>query len=128
MPSVVHCHDRYANNRAEVSHQHTRKQGRQMRRFKSMKHAQCFLSAHRVVNNLFRLGCHLVRACHYQMFRDNALGHAISAKPLNQAFLWDIWYLCRNGPFYQQRLKEGGVIGLRPELSSVHPHAATACS
>jgi len=69
MPSVIHCQDRYANNRAEVSHQHTREQERQMRRFKSLKHAQRFLSVHGVVNNLFRLGRHLLRACHYRMFR-----------------------------------------------------------
>ncbi len=35
MPSVVHCTDRYANNRAEVSHQPTRQRERQMQRFKS---------------------------------------------------------------------------------------------
>ena len=35
MPSVPHCTDRYANNRAEVSHQPTRQRERQMRRFKS---------------------------------------------------------------------------------------------
>ena len=32
MPSVVHCTDQYANNRAEVSHQPTRQRERQMRR------------------------------------------------------------------------------------------------
>jgi len=72
MPSVIHCQDRYANNRAEVSHQPTREQERQMRRFKSMKQAQRFLSVHGVVNNLFRLGRHLTRACHYRMFRTQA--------------------------------------------------------
>ena len=72
MPSVIHCQDRYANNRAEVSHQHTREQERQMRRFKSMKQAQRFLSTHGVVNNLFRLGRHSLRACHYRMFRAKA--------------------------------------------------------
>ncbi|MCK5477711.1 MAG: IS6 family transposase, partial [Methylococcales bacterium] len=35
IPSVIHCQDQYANNRAEGSHQHTRQQERQMRRFKS---------------------------------------------------------------------------------------------
>lgn len=35
MPTSMHCDDRYANNRAEVSHEHTRAQERQMRRFKS---------------------------------------------------------------------------------------------
>ena len=35
MPSVLHCTDQYANNRAEVSHQPTRQRERQMRRFTS---------------------------------------------------------------------------------------------
>ncbi len=35
MPTSMHCCDRYASNRAEVSHEHTRAQKRQMRRFKS---------------------------------------------------------------------------------------------
>jgi len=74
MPSVVHCQDPYANNKAEVSHQPTREQERQMRRFKSMKQAQRFLSTHGVVNNLFRLGRNLIHACHYRLFRAKAFG------------------------------------------------------
>ncbi len=35
MSASMHCCDRYASNRAEVSHEHTRAQERQMRRFKS---------------------------------------------------------------------------------------------
>ena len=46
MSSVIHDQDRYANNRAEDSHQHTRQQERQMRRFKSPGQAQRFLSVH----------------------------------------------------------------------------------
>ena len=46
MPSVVHCTDQYANNRAEVSHQPTRQRERQMRRFKSAAHVQRFVSVH----------------------------------------------------------------------------------
>jgi putative transposase len=46
MPTSMHCHGRYANNRAEVSHEHTRAQERQMRGFKSSDHAQRFLSVH----------------------------------------------------------------------------------
>jgi len=72
IPSVIHRQERYANNRAEVSHQHTREQERQMRRIKSMKQAPRFLSTHGVVNNLFRLGRHMIRACHYRMFRAEA--------------------------------------------------------
>jgi len=72
MPSVVHSTEQYENNRAEVSHEPTRQHERQMRRFKSMKQAQRFLSVHGVVNNLFRLIRHLLRACHYRMFRTKA--------------------------------------------------------
>ena len=35
MPSVPHCRDRYANNWAEVSHEHTRARDRQMRGFRN---------------------------------------------------------------------------------------------
>ena len=59
MPSVVHCTDRYANNRAEVSHQPTRQRERQMRGFKSAAQLQRFASVHGVVQNLFRVGRHL---------------------------------------------------------------------
>jgi len=45
---------------------------RGMRRFKSPKHAQRFLSAHAAVYNLFNLGRHLVRAEHYRNLRISA--------------------------------------------------------
>jgi len=72
MPSVFHCQDKRANNRAEVSHQPTRQQERQMRRFESPGYAQRFLSVHSAINNLLRLGRHLMRALHYRLFRDRA--------------------------------------------------------
>ena len=72
MPSVVHCTDQYANNRAEVSHQPTRQRERQMRRFKSAAHAQRFLSVHGVVQNLFRVGRHLLRSAHHRLLRRRA--------------------------------------------------------
>ena len=72
MPSVVHRTDRYANNRAEVSHQPTRE--RQMRRFKSAAHAQRFLSVHGSIQNLFRVGRHLLRAVHHRLLRTRAFG------------------------------------------------------
>ena len=74
MPSVVHCTDQYANNRAEVSHQPTRHRERQMRRFKSAAHAQRFLSVHGLVQNLFSVGRHLLRAVHYRLLRTRSLG------------------------------------------------------
>ena len=69
MPTSMHCNDRYANNRAEVSHEHTRAQERQMRRFKSPGQAQRFLAVHSQVHNLFRVGRHLLRAANYRLLR-----------------------------------------------------------
>ena len=69
MPSVNHDTEQYANNRAEVSHQRTRQRERQMRRFKSPRQAQLFLSVHGVVLNLFRLGRHRLKSVHHRMLR-----------------------------------------------------------
>lgn len=69
MPSVKHNTARYANNRAEVSHQPTRQRERQMRGFKSPGQAQRFLSVHGVIQNRFRLGRHLLRPEHYRVLR-----------------------------------------------------------
>ncbi len=40
-----------------------------MRRFKSAAHAQRFLSVHGVVQNLFRVGRHLLRSAHHRLLR-----------------------------------------------------------
>jgi putative transposase len=42
LPHVAHDTGRYANNRAEVSHQHTRQREQKMRRFKSRQQAAIF--------------------------------------------------------------------------------------
>ena len=54
------------NNRAENSHQPTRRRERQMKRFKSAGQAQRFLSAHDVISNLFLLRPHRVPAVEYR--------------------------------------------------------------
>ena len=72
MPSVVHCTDRYKNNRAEVSHEPTRQRERQMRGFKSPGQAQRFLSVHGLVQNLFRVRRHLLQARHHRELRGRA--------------------------------------------------------
>lgn len=69
VPGSLHVTDRYANNRAERSREATRFQERGMRRFKSVDHAQRFLSVHAEVYNRFNLGRHLVRARHYRDLR-----------------------------------------------------------
>jgi len=71
-PSLSHITDQYENNRAEVSHQPTRQQERQMRRFKSLGQAQRFLSFHGLVNNLFRQQRHLLSAGNYRVLRGRA--------------------------------------------------------
>ena len=69
MPLVTRDTDRFANNRAEVSHQPTRQRERQMRGFKSPDQAQRFLHVHGVIQNLFRLGRHRLRSVHHRMLR-----------------------------------------------------------
>ena len=72
LSDAVHDTSQYSNNRAELSHQPTRVRERGMRRFKSVKQAQRFLSVHAAVHNLFNLGRHLVSAKHYRYFRSRA--------------------------------------------------------
>src|SRR5689334_20262634 len=55
MPGVEHRQHKGLNNRAEDSHQRTRRRERQMERFKSAGQAQRFFSAHDQINNLFHL-------------------------------------------------------------------------
>jgi len=72
MPESIHVTDRYANNRAEQSHERTRVRERGMRRFKSVRQAQRFVTAHAAVQNLFNLSRHVVRAEHYRNLRVSA--------------------------------------------------------
>ena len=72
MPSVLHCTDQYANNRAEASHQPTRQRERQMRCFTSAAQLQRFASVHGIVQNLFRVGRHLLRSAHHRLLRTRA--------------------------------------------------------
>src|SRR4051794_645195 len=58
LPHTEHRQSRYLNNRAEVSHQPTRRRERQMQRFKSARHAQRFLSSYSRIHNQFQLRRH----------------------------------------------------------------------
>ena len=69
MPSVLHDTERYANNRAEVSHEPVRQRERQMRGFKSAAQAQRFWSVRGVIQNLFRIGRHLLRSVNHRLLR-----------------------------------------------------------
>jgi putative transposase len=74
MPETVHSTKQYENNRVEQSHEASRVRERGMKRFKSMKQAQRFVTADAAVHNLFNLGRHLIRTQHYRDLRDSAFG------------------------------------------------------
>ena len=72
MPGVEHRRHKGLNNRAENSHQPTRRRERQMKRFKSAGQAQRFLSAHDPINNLFQLRRDHVTGTAYRTARAQA--------------------------------------------------------
>jgi putative transposase len=72
LPSVEHRQARYLNNRAELSHQPTPQRERQMKRFKSARHAQRFLSTHSRIHNHFQLHRHHLSANQHRAARDAA--------------------------------------------------------
>ena len=72
MPGVEHRRHKGLNNRAENSHQPTRRRERQMKRFKSAGQAQRFLSTHDQINNLFPLCREHVTAAEYRAARTRA--------------------------------------------------------
>jgi putative transposase len=72
MPGVEHRRHKGLNNRAENSHQPTRRRERQMKRFKSAGQAQRFLSAHDQINNLFPLCRDHLTAAEYRSARARA--------------------------------------------------------
>jgi putative transposase len=72
LSGVEHRQSRYLNNRCEVSHQPTRRRERHMRQFKSVQHAQRFLSIHARIHNHFQLCRHRLSASEYRAVRDRA--------------------------------------------------------
>jgi putative transposase len=70
MPGVEHRQHKGLNNRAENSHQPTRRRERQMKQFKSAGQAQRFLSAHDQINNLFHLRRDHVTAAQHRASRN----------------------------------------------------------
>lgn len=66
LPHTEHRQSRYLNNRAENSHQRTRRRERALQRFKSSAHAQRFLSVFESLNTHFRQSRHLLRAADYR--------------------------------------------------------------
>ena len=72
MPGIEHRRHKGLNNRAENSHQPTRRRERQMKRCKSPRQAQRFLSAHDRISNLFHLRRDHVSATEHRAARARA--------------------------------------------------------
>ena len=72
LPHTEHRQSRCLNNRAEVSHQTTRRRERQMQRFKSARHARRFLATHSRIHNHFQLRRHRLTADQHRSARDRA--------------------------------------------------------
>jgi transposase-like protein len=70
--SARHEQELRKNNRAENSHQPTRRRERKMQRFKSPGSAQRFLSIHAVVRNTFNVQRHLASRRTLRVFREDA--------------------------------------------------------
>jgi transcriptional regulator with XRE-family HTH domain len=72
---ISHRHERgrWSNNRAENSHQPTRRRMRKMQGFKSAGSAQRFLSVHAATYNTFNVQWHLISANTHRAFRASAM-------------------------------------------------------
>ena len=68
-----HRTGRWRNNRAENSHQPTRRRECKMQRFRSAGSAQRFLSTHAAVYNTFNTQRHLTSASTHRAFRAAAI-------------------------------------------------------
>ncbi|MGF9763560.1 IS6 family transposase [Microvirga sp. 0TCS3.31] len=71
---IEHRQHKRLNNRAENSHQPTRRRERQMKQFKSARQAQRFLSIHDPIGNLFHVRRHRLTAADNRRARTAAFG------------------------------------------------------
>ena len=74
IPSALHIRGKRQNNRAESSHQPTRRREHKQQRFKSTRSAQQFLSVHASVYNTFNIQRHLISRKTMRQCRQEAFG------------------------------------------------------
>ncbi len=73
MPGVEHRSHKGLNNRAENSHQPIRRRERIMKRFKSARQLQRFVSIHDPIANFFHIPRHDIPSDHYRKLRATAM-------------------------------------------------------
>ncbi len=73
MPGVEHRSHKGLNNRAENSHQPIRRRERIMKRFKSARQLQRFVSIHDPIANLFHIPRHDIPSDRYRELRATAM-------------------------------------------------------
>ena len=73
MPGVEHRSHKGLNNRAENSHQPIRRRERIMKRFKSARQLQRFVSIHDPIANLFHIPSHDIPSSHHRELRAIAM-------------------------------------------------------
>jgi putative transposase len=73
MPAVEHRSHKGLNNRAENSHQPVRRRERIMKRFKSGRQLQRFVSVHDTIANLFNVPRHDIPSAHHRELRTEAM-------------------------------------------------------
>ena len=71
--TIEHRQHKGLNNRAENSHQPTRRRERIMKRFKSARHVQRFISIHDPIANLFHFPRHSLTSADYRTLRAEAM-------------------------------------------------------
>ena len=69
---VIVSHETIRQWSRKFGAEYARKLERQMRRFKSAAQAQRFLSVHGNIQNLFRVGRHLLRAANHRILRERS--------------------------------------------------------
>ena len=73
LPSTCHLVGKHLNNRAENSHQPTRRRERKQQRFKTSRSAQQFLSTFTAFYNHFNNQRHLLSRATMKKFREDAI-------------------------------------------------------